>query len=135
MPTVYPRELEHRANAPQMFDNDGGDQVIEVGRVQRPGVVNSVEYVPSWSISGANTNSRTYALINKRTDGTGTTTVATLLLTSGNNLTKGAAKTAVITAANAVVVVGDVLSWESIHVGNGLSDTGGLVIVQQSQTF
>ena len=135
MPAVYPRELEHRANVPPMFENDGGDQVQMVGRVQRPGSINSVEFVPSWSLNGANTNTRTYVLVNKRTDGSGTTTVATLALTSGNNLTKGAAKTAVITAANAVVVVGDVLSWESIHGGSGLPDPGGQVIVQQSQTF
>jgi len=30
--------------------------------------------------------------------------------------------------------VGDILQWESLHVGSGLPDPGGQVIVQQTYT-
>lgn len=133
MANPYPPALEFRAVLPQMFDNDAGDQVQVVGRVQRPGLVNSVEIIPNWSMSGANTNSRTYTLKNLGASGVGTAVVATLALTSGVNLSKGVAK--VITlgdAADRDIVVGDILVWESTRVGTGLPDPGGLIVVQQS---
>jgi hypothetical protein len=40
---------------------------------------------PDAAITGANTNTRTISLVNKGQDGTGTTVVATLALTSGVN--------------------------------------------------
>lgn len=134
MPVVYPRDLTHEVGVDQMFDNDAGDKVAIVGRVQRPGTVNSVEYIPGWTMSGADTNSRTLSLYNRGPAGAGTTLVATLALTSGVNLTKFAAKVITLSAtgANLNVAVGDVLQWESLHVGTGLPDPGGRVIVQQS---
>lgn len=135
MPATYPVALEMRADAPSMFDTDGADRITMVGRVRYPGIVNSVEIIPNWTMAGANTNSRTYTLYNRGTSGAGTTAIATLALTSGVDLTKFASKAITITAANAVVAVGDVLEWESLHVGTGLPDPGGQVIVQQSMTF
>ena len=132
MATVYPRDLTMQANAPQLFSDDGADVLTVVGRVQRPGYINSVELIPNWTLSGANTNSRTVTLYNRGSGGAGTTAIATLALTSGVNLTKFVAKVIPITAANAAIAVGDVLEWESLHVGNGLPEVGGLVIVQQS---
>lgn len=132
MPAVYPPDLTMKCDVTQMFDNDGGDRLQIVERVRYPGVVNSVEFIPNWTMSGANTDSRTYTLYNRGVAGAGTTAIATLALTSGVNLTKFAAKTITVTAANATVAVGDVLEWESLHVGNGLPDPGGQVVVQQT---
>lgn len=132
MPAAYPSDLTMTADAPAMFNQDAADQVTLVGRITRPGVVNSVEFVPNWTLSGANTDSRTYTLYNRGSAGAGTTAIATLALASGVNLTKFASKVITVTAANATVAVGDVLEWESLHVGNGLPDPGGKVIVQQS---
>lgn len=132
MPVVWPPDLMQKADAGSMFDNDGADKLTIVGRCERSGIVNSVEFVPNWTMNGANTNSRTYTLYNRGTAGAGTTAIATLALTSGVNLTKFVAKVITITPANAVVAVGDVLEWESLHVGSGLPDPGGKIIVQQS---
>lgn len=117
-----------------MYDNDAGDKVCQVGRVRYPGTINAVEYIPNWSLTGANTNSRTLVLLNKRS-GAGTTTVASLALTSGNNLSRGVAFSLAISSAGAVVAPGDVLEWQSIHVGTGLPEPGGRIVVQQSMTY
>jgi hypothetical protein len=133
MPTVWPPDLTMKADVPAMFDGDGNDRHVIVGRCRYKGVVNSVEFFPNWTMAGANTNSRTYSLVNRGTSGAGSTVIATLALTSGVDLTKYAAKTITITAANAAVNVGDVLDWVSEHAGTGLPDPGGLVVVQQTQ--
>ena len=132
MAVTHPPDLTMSADAPQMFDNDAGDQCVNVGRCRFAGYINSVELIPNWTMSGANTNSRTYTLYNRGTSGSGTTAIATLALVSGVNLTKFQSKAITITGANAQVAVGDVLEWESLHVGTGLPDPGGKVIVQQS---
>jgi hypothetical protein len=134
MPTVYPDGLTLKCDVTSMYDGDGGDRVQMIERVQRPGVVNSVELIPNWSLNGANTDSRTYTLYNRGQAGAGTAVVAQLALTSGVNLTKFVSKAITLSAtgANRVVAAGDVLEWESLHVGAGLPDPGGQVIVQQS---
>lgn len=134
MPVVpYPDALQHEAWVPQMFDNDGGDQIVMVDRIMRPGSVNSVEFVPNWSQTGANTNSRTLTLFNRTSSGTGTTTIAVLSVSSGFAFTKFSAVAVTLqSSANRIVAVGDILEWESKAVGTGIPDVGGLVIVQQS---
>lgn len=133
MANPYPDDLQMSEPIPAMFDNDSADQNRMLGRVMRPGVVNSVEFIPSWNLTGANTNSRTLTLYNRGAAGAGTAVVAQLALTSGVNLSKGVPKVITLgAAADRVIVVGDVLQWESLHVGSGLPDPGGQVIVQQS---
>lgn len=96
------------------------------------GVVTEVVYTPTSVLTGADTNSRTLSLYNRGQSGGGTTLVAQKAFTSGVNaaandetdITKSA------TAGNLVVTEGDVLDWESLHVGaSGLADPGGLVTV------
>lgn len=135
MPAVYPKDLEIDADAPSMFDGDGQDRETMVGRIRYPGTINSVEFIPNWNLTGANTNSRTFTLYNRRTTGTGTTVIAQVLMTSGASMTRGVPVSVSITAAGAVVVPGDILMWESLHVGTGLPDPGGNVIVQQAVTY
>lgn len=128
MPAVWPDDLEHRADIPAMFDQDTADQSVTIGRVRRPGRVNSVEFIPGWTQAGTNTNFRTLNLVNQ----TSGLTVATLALTSGVDLTRGTAKPITITAANARIAVGDVLVWTSVATATGAADPGGQVIVQQT---
>jgi hypothetical protein len=132
MTTVYPPDLTMTADVPAMFDQDGADNVAIVGRCRYAGAVNSVEFIPNWTLSGANSNYRTLNLYNRGTAGAGTTLVATLALTSGVDLTKFASKTVTVTTANATVAVGDVLEWVTSPTGTGAPDAGGRVIVQQS---
>ena len=134
-PAVWPPDLTLQADSHAMFDQDTADRVTTVGRIRYPGTISSVEFIPNWSLTGTDTNFRTLSLINRGTAGLGNTTIATLALTSGVNLTKFIAKTIPITAANATVVVGDTLEWVTTATLTGAPDPGGRVIVQQAVTY
>ena len=129
----HPPDLEMVADVPAMFDQDGAAQRANLGRVRYPGLVNSVEFIPSWSLTGANTNYRTIAVYNRGTSGAGTALVASLDLTSGVDLTRGVAKALTLGAgADRAIAVGDSLEWISTATGTGAPAAGGRVIVQQS---
>jgi hypothetical protein len=114
----------------------GADTAPVVAESHVAGIVTAVGYTPVADITGANTNSRTLSLINKGTDGNGTTVVATLALTSGVNASDfdELALTLSATAANLVVAKGDVLAFTSVHVGTGIADPGGRVEVELTRT-
>lgn len=97
--------------------------------------VTLVEYVPEAAITGADTNSRTLSVVNKGQAGSGSTTVASLALTSGVNATAYNEKPVTLsgTAANLVLAAGDTVQWRSVHVGTGITDPGGLVRVTISR--
>lgn len=133
MPANWPPDLEMAASIDQMFDNDGADQVLLIGRSKKTGTINSVEFIPNWTQAGANTDSRMFTLFNRRTDGLGTTTIAQLLMTSGASVTKFVPKSISLTTSALSLAVGDILEWESLHVGNGIPDVGGRVVVQFAQ--
>lgn len=134
MPTIWPPDLTLTADVPAMYTQDGADQVVLVGRVQKPGTIASVELVPNWTLAGTSTNFRSYSLVNKGPTGAGNTTIATFAGSSGNDLTKFVAKAISITAANATVAVGDVLAWVTSPTASGAPDPGGKVIVQMAMT-
>ena len=115
----------------------GADSSTVLGEAPYAGTVTRVAYVPNTTLTGANTDSRTVTLKNRGQAGAGTTTVATLAFVSGVNATGDDAKAITLsgTPANLVIVAGDVLSWESTHVGStGLADPGGQVIVEISRS-
>lgn len=93
------------------------------------GTITKVDYVAATAITGANTNSRTVALVNKGAAGSGTTVVASLALVSGVNAVADAATavTLSVVAGATTIASGDVLVWQSNAVGTGLADPGGLV--------
>ncbi len=133
MPPQWPDDLTLNCDVPPMFNQDGADKVTPVARVTRAGIVASVEFIPAWNLTGVNTNSRTFTLYNRGSAGAGTTAIATLAMTSGTNLSKFVPATITLGAgANRTLAVGDILEWESLHVGNGIADPGGRLIVQQS---
>lgn len=135
MANPWPDDLQMTRDTTPMFDNDGGDNTTVVGRVMRPGTVASVEFVPNWSLTGAATNNRTFTLINGRSDGLGTTTVAALTMAASTSFVKSTPKVIPVTTANLTLAVGDILRWESVHNGTGMADPGGVVIVQQTYTY
>lgn len=134
MANPWPDDLTLTSDVPSMFNQDGADKITMVGRVMRPGSVASVEFVPAWNLTGVNTNSRTFTLYNRGSAGAGTTAIATLAMTSGVNFTQFVPKAITLSAtgANRAIAVGDILEWESLHVGSGIADPGGRLIVQQS---
>lgn len=92
------------------------------------GTVTAVNYIGDTALSGAATESRTLQLINKGLAGLGTAVAASLALVSGVNLVAFDAKAITLsaTAADLVLVAGDVLSFKSLHIGTtGLADPGG----------
>lgn len=98
--------------------------------------VTSVEYTPSATITGAATNNRTLNLRNKGQTGVANTVVATLQFVNGTNA--AAYNKAQIpvsgTPANLVLLAGDVLALQSLSVGTGIADPGGLLRVQVSRS-
>jgi len=129
-PLTHVFELSVAANA------SGATLVTPVGVAPFTGSVVEVLYAPSANITGADTHSRTFSLINKGLDGNGAVAAATLANVSGVNFLDFDAK-AITLNANATgvaVAEGDVLVWSSAHVGNGLADPGGLVTVELSRT-
>lgn len=111
----------------------GSDLETDLLVVDMAGTVSSVKYVASTALTGANTDSRTINLVNKGQSGAGTTVIATKAFTSGVNAAADDDTTITLsgTAANLVVADGDVLVWQSNHVGStGLADPGGLAHVE-----
>lgn len=111
----------------------GADSEVNVVDVEIAGSVSSVTYAPDTVLTGANTDSRTIVLVNKGQSGAGTTIVATKAFVSGVNAAADdeTAITLSATAANLVVAVGDILAWQSTHVGStGLADPGGLAVIE-----
>jgi hypothetical protein len=109
----------------------GDDDVYTIGRAVT-GTVTKVTYTPDADVTAsANPNNRTYSLINKGADGTGTTVVATRTTVTGNDLSEFDEweLTLSATAANLVVTDGDILAWSSTGNGTGVADPGGLATV------
>lgn len=109
----------------------GNDQNTLICQAPFDGTVSLVEFVPASAITGANTNTRVVAVLNKGAAGSGSTSVASLQFDSGVNASANNEKAITLsgTAANLVVAQGDTLLWTSTHVGTGITDPGGLVRV------
>lgn len=110
----------------------GNDDTFAVGEVKEAGAVTAVSFLPEAASTGDNTNKRTYQLINKGQDGSGTTVIATIDLATGVNLVAFDEKDATLSAVAGATTVaaGDQLAWKSTHVGTGLVDPGGKVRVE-----
>lgn len=114
----------------------GADLRTIVGKATDAETVIGVEYIPSAAVTGADTNSRTVTLFRRGSDGTGTTVVAQLALTNGINMADNVPKVITLsgTAANLNLAASEVMEWESLHVGTGIADPGGLVRVTTRRT-
>lgn len=114
----------------------GNDQNTLVCQAPFDGVVSAVEFVPAAAVTGANTNTRAVALVNKGQAGSGSTSVASLQFDSGVNASANNEKAVTLsgTPADLAVAQGDTLLWTSTHVGTGITDPGGLVRVTFSRS-
>lgn len=109
------------------------DLTSPIGVVPCDGTVVAVRYVPTSVLTGAATDSRTANVYNRLATGAGSTLVATKAFLSGVNIAANTAGEIVksATAANLKVIAGQILDWESLHVGStGLADPGGEVEVE-----
>lgn len=113
----------------------GNDLNMVAGVAPFDGTVSAVTYIPLTTITGAATNNRSLSLVNKGQAGAGTTVVATLAFGNGVNAAANAATAITLStvAGATTVAAGDVLQWQSTHVGTGIADPGGLVNVSFSR--
>lgn len=101
------------------------------------GTVTACRVIPAAAgITGAATNNRSHTLYNRGAAGAGTTVVAQRSYGNGTNSPQRVSTAVALsgTPANLVVAAGDVLEWESLHVGTGIADPGCLVEVDISRT-
>jgi hypothetical protein len=112
----------------------GNSLLMIVGEAPFPGIVSEVTYTPTAAQAGANGNSRTLNLYNRGT-GAGSTVMASLALVSGVNLTDNVEIAITRTPANCGVAQGDIIEWESLAVGTGIADPGGLVQIVFQRAF
>lgn len=107
----------------------GTDDTIILSEAPFAGTVTGVTYTPDANITGAATNHRRVALINRGATGAGTTVIAELSYDTGINGVAGdeQALTLSVVADATDVAAGDILAWFSDAVGTGLADPGGLV--------
>lgn len=108
------------------------DLTTPVGLVPFAGTVSGVRVIPTTVLTGADTNSRTLRVYNRGQAGAGTALVASKAFTVGVNAPANDATDITLTATGAdlVVAAGDVLDFESLHVGGtGLADPGCIVEV------
>ena len=113
------------------------DKSTAVGVSPFAGTVTGINYTAVAAVTGAATDTRTLTLVNKGTDGSGTTVIGTLALASGVNLVAFDEKAFTLSAvAHATeVATGDVLAFVSTHGGSsGLADPGGLVSATITRT-
>lgn len=109
------------------------DLTSPIGAVPKSGTIVGVRYTPTSILTGAATDSRTDSVYNRGAAGSGTTVAATKAFLSGVNIAANTAGEIVksATAASLKVIAGDVLDWESLHIGStGLADPGGVVEVE-----
>jgi hypothetical protein len=112
----------------------GADSTI-VARVPYAGKITGVTYAPIVAMTGAATNNRTHAVVNKGQSGSGTTSVASLSYGNGTDAAAFDEKTITLTttAADKVVAAGDILAVSSTHVGTGIADPGGTMFIEISR--
>jgi hypothetical protein len=128
--TVLQAQVQPQATA-------GSDLNSNILRVASDATVSSVTYAPVTAITGANTNTRLVALVNKGQAGAGAVIVATIQYNSGVNAAAADENVVTLsgTPANLNVAAGDILQWQSTHVGTGIADPGGLVCITAAARY
>jgi hypothetical protein len=123
-----------QATLPALGAAVAGDQTV--GEAPFDGTVTAVTFTPEAAITGDNTNTRTFTLVNKGQAGAGTTVVATLAFTTGNNGVAFDEKAFTLSAvAGATAVVeGDILAAVEAVAGTGLANPGGRIEVTYSRS-
>ena len=109
----------------------GSTDSFAIGEAAFDREVTAISFIPDAAATGDNTNKRTYTVVNKGQNGSGTTVLGTLDLVTGNNLVAFDEKAFVLSAVEGALEVnaGDVLALVSTHAASGLADPGGTIQV------
>lgn len=132
--TMAPNVRTLEATLPALGTDVEGDQIV--GEAPFAGTVTGVSFTPEAAMTGDNTNSRTMTLVNKGQAGTGTTVIATLAFTTGNNGVAFDEKafTLSVVAGATTVAEGDILAVAEVTPGTGIANPGGRVQVTIERT-
>lgn len=105
-----------------------GTSATVLGRAPFRCTVTGAYYLPSADVTGASTDNATLTVVNKGSDGNGTTVVAELALASGVNMADYDEKAITLsaTAASLNLAEGDVLALTIAKGGSGLVTPAGV---------
>jgi hypothetical protein len=115
----------------------GADALTPLGETPYAGTVAAVRWIAAAALTGAATNTRRLDLQNRGQAGAGTTVVASKQFDAAVNAVADdeTAITLSGTAANLVLVAGDSLALNSVHVGTGIADPGGIIEIDIARTL
>jgi hypothetical protein len=100
------------------------DETFGIGEAQFDATVTEVGLIPDAALTADATNNRTFTVVNKGQDGSGNTTIATLVTNvAGGNWVAFDEKLFTLsgTAASLVVAAGDVIDCVETHGGTGVA--------------
>lgn len=107
----------------------GTDSAWNVDKAKFDGTLAAATYTPNAAITGDATNNRTFKIVNKGQDGSGTTVMASLTTTA--NLAADDEATLTLSAVEGAtdIAAGDILEFNSDANASGVADPGGLVVL------
>lgn len=113
-------------------DATDAESTTILGRAPFIGEITGVSFIPNAAITGAATDNRKIAIVNKGAAGVGTTEAAGLTFAAGVNGVAFDEKAVTLSAVTGAtdVAVGDVLAVASTAPGTGLANPGGQIIVE-----
>lgn len=134
MPDTAPLIRRLQTTLPALGAAVAGDQTL--GEAPFAATLTSASITPEAAITGDNTNTRTLTIVNKGAAGVGTTVMATLAFTTGNNGVAFDEKQFVLSVvANATSVAeGDIIAVVEAVAGSGLANPGGLVQIELTRS-
>ncbi len=130
MASKSPLKKKIEATIPAAGATANADQVV--GETPVTGTVSSVSITPEAAVTGHDTNTRTFTLVNKGAAGSGTTVIGTLALVASNDLVAFDEKEFTLSAVEGATTVakGDILAVVEAYAASGLAHSGGLVQVE-----
>jgi hypothetical protein len=119
--------LTKRLTADTVALTKGAEFAAPLGPAPFAGKVSSVTWIAGSTLTGANTNTITFKLVNKGQSGSGTNVIAEKSFTSGVNAPASDETTITLsgTASKLEVAEGDVLTLEAVKVGEGIVTPAG----------
>jgi hypothetical protein len=110
----------------------GATAFFLVGIARFAGILVEASYYPHSALAGAADNTRRHRVYNRKADASGTAVMADLQYNAGVDLVAKVKKPLTVSpvTADKTVAAGDVIEFNSAHVGTGLADPGGLLVLK-----
>lgn len=134
MTSMHPRVVQHRSL--NLAQSAATDATTYLGVAPFDGTVTAAAFIPSAAITGATATKRTFTIVNKKADASGSTVMATLdFVTNTNGVAHVPSAFTLSAVANATsFVAGDVIACVETHASTGTANPGGQVSVDLSRS-